>query len=84
MIYRTPMTTKEKLLKIVNAFNREQLRSLWYEFHLIGFYLYDYEKLRDEALECIENNYTTKEDAFNLRNDDSLRMEKVILNICEQ
>lgn len=84
MVYRTPMTTKEKLLEIIKGFNREQLKSLWYEFHLIGFYLEDNRKLRSGALECVENNYITKEDAFNLRDDDSLRMEKVILNIYER
>lgn len=72
------MNELEVLLHIVKKANKNQLWYMIYDFENLGFYREDKRQQRQFIIECLQNCYTTKSTDYLY--DDSLRMEKSIIN----
>lgn len=73
------MKTLEALLQIVKRADKNQLWHMIYDFESMGFYREDKRQQRQFIVDCLTNCYTTKLNEYGIHDDDSLRMERVVV-----
>ena len=78
------MSTKADLIKKLKSYTLAQIKYMLSDFYMIGFYQEDKRKSKRQFLiDCVNNCYTNEVNEYGLHDEDSLRMELIIVN-CPQ
>lgn len=70
------MKTLKELVDIVKKANKNQIRSMIYDFDMMGFYREDKRVKRNYIIECLKNCYESEA----LTISEKMEMEKAVLN----
>lgn len=78
------MSTKADLIKKLKNYTQAQIKYMLSDFYMIGFYQEDKRKSKRQFLiDCVNNCYTNEVNEYGSHDEDSLRMELIIVN-CPQ
>ena len=78
------MSTKADLIKKLKSYTQAQIKYMLSDFYMMGFYQEDKRKSKRQFLiDCVNNCYTNEVNEYGSHDEDSLRMELIIVN-CPQ